>query len=321
MIKKALKKIKIILYIFLLRDTSRLNILVFGTGRSGTTWVQDLLNNDNSFRSIFEPFNRTMLYVLKKKNLEKFNFHYGRYLSPNEKDVTNIRFVEKLFSGELKDIIFDQKNYFRFQLRFTKGRIIKEITGSMYLGFIKNKYPETPLIYIFRSPYSIVLSRLIRGWGTFNWDAVIKQKSLVENHLHDKIDFIKNVDKSNSVVNDFLSIAIEYYVVLRELRDKPNTVFFCYEDIKLNPIGFLTFLNKSLEPQGLFNVSNVDYTKGGSGYMNKTSLSNMASFDKLKANVSQTHFNQLQEIFKEFNLDDLYDDQLTPKNILTQNLN
>ena len=318
--RKLLRNLKTRLYIFLLKDTSKLNILVFGTGRGGTTWVQDLLNNDYRFRHIFEPFNRTILFVLKKRNLERFNFHKGSYVSSDAKNVTNIGFVEELFSGKLKDIIFDQKNYLQFKTRFSKGRIIKEIIGSLYLGFLKEKYPETPVIYIFRSPYSIVLSRLLRGWGVFDFDELLKQEALVKNHLFDKLDIIEKVDKSNFVINNFLGVAIEYYVVLRELLNKPNNFLFCYETIKENPLPFLAYLNTNVNPKNLFNTLNVDFANGGSGFMNQKSLSNWDSYKALASKLEGEQFRQLDYIFNAFGLNRLYNEQLLPLNKITVEL-
>lgn len=311
----ALKKFKIKLFVFLLKDESKFNLLLFGVGRSGTTWVQDLINNDHKFRSIFEPFNRVFQFNLNKEQQSEFNFHsYGRYIAPNAVGVENTLFIEQLFSGKLKDIVFDQKSYFRFKTRFENGRLIKEITGSMFLGYLNQRYPKTPIIYLFRNPYAILLSRFKKGWSTWDFELVMGQKELIENHLDEKLDFIKKINHTDFYLNNFLSIATEYYVVLRELKNKPNVHFFYYEDIKERPAKFLDFLNEKIPPKKLINTKNVDYSKGGSGFFNGKPLNNSQAKNELRKLISKEKLLLFDAIMKAFELDEIYDVALNPTN-------
>ena len=55
------------------RDT----ILLAGSGRSGTTWVSDIMNYDNEYRYIFEPFHPRKVDFSKE-------FGHRKYMHPEK---------------------------------------------------------------------------------------------------------------------------------------------------------------------------------------------------------------------------------------------
>ena len=62
-------------------DTGNIKNTIFiaGSGRSGTTWLMEMINYKNQFRPIFEPFHNKYNSLLK-------NWKYRQYLSENNVD-------------------------------------------------------------------------------------------------------------------------------------------------------------------------------------------------------------------------------------------
>ena len=62
-------------------DNKNINnsVVLIGTGRSGTTWVEDIINCNNDFRIMFEPFNTHYVPLLK-------NWKHRQYISSKSKN-------------------------------------------------------------------------------------------------------------------------------------------------------------------------------------------------------------------------------------------
>lgn len=131
-------------------------VLVLGAGRSGTTWLADLIAQTLAFRLIFEPF---WHLHLKVDGVEDF-FHH-RYVQPEEtKHDDAIRFV---LSGEYR------KSRIIYNSRFGPyhGRVIKDICSSLMVEKIAQMLPEIPIFFVVRHPCAVVLSRLEKkDWHT-----------------------------------------------------------------------------------------------------------------------------------------------------------
>ena len=78
-------------------------IFLAGTGRAGTTWLSDLLNFDNSYRYMFEPFFPTYVNLVKK-------YRVRQYLRPDNNDEYYFNIAKKVLSGDIRNIWVDRFN-------------------------------------------------------------------------------------------------------------------------------------------------------------------------------------------------------------------
>lgn len=70
-------------------------------------------------------------------------------------------------------------------------RLIKEIRANLFLKWMQQQFPQTPLLFILRHPCAVVLSRLQLRWATdSDIDSFLRQPQLMEDFLSDKIDII-----------------------------------------------------------------------------------------------------------------------------------
>lgn len=130
-------------------------MLVLGSGRSGTTWIAEVLARLNGYRLIFEPFHP---FQVNKEG-------YARLcLSAEERGhAAHIRMVREVLSGGVRGAWVDQLP----TAQCAAGRVIKDIHTTNLAPWLRAHYPQTPLVYVLRHPVATSVSRLRAGahWG------------------------------------------------------------------------------------------------------------------------------------------------------------
>jgi len=135
---------------------TRNTVLVAGEGRSGTTWLADLINFDQRYRDLFEPFHAWMV-----RDAEVLKGHW--YQRPG--DTPSPRFVEyvnRVLHGRIRHPWID-----RFNRRpVSRRRIVKAIRANLFLGWLAERYSEVKILILLRHPAEVAKSRmrLHEGW-------------------------------------------------------------------------------------------------------------------------------------------------------------
>ena len=163
-------------------DTKQIynTIIIAGVGRSGTTLLAELINYDNSYRFMFEPFHSVKVNEIK-------NFNCRLYISPSYNNKSLQKKYYKILSGDLRNSWVDQYN----KKLFCNKRIIKEIRINQSLKWVKLNFPEIPIIYIVRHPCAVTLSKLRLNWNDHLFE-YISQVELVNDHLKPYIHIINS---------------------------------------------------------------------------------------------------------------------------------
>ena len=136
-LKHKINKVKWDIYLrtFVERELNYKNsILLAGSGRSGTTWISDLINYQNEYRYLFEPFNP----VRSDWCRGKLTPH--KYIRPKNQDKNLLEIAEAILSGKLRGIAIDFYN----RKLFYKKRLIKAICANLYLKWLKVNFPSMP---------------------------------------------------------------------------------------------------------------------------------------------------------------------------------
>jgi hypothetical protein len=128
--------------------------LVVGSGRSGSTWLAELLNHRNDRRLVFEPFRADRVRKARR-------FRWGQYLDPAEQDHPLGPLIDELLAGRVRSWWTDRQN----SCRLAAGRIVKEIRITNALPWIRTRHPAMPVAYIVRDPAAVARSWLELGWG------------------------------------------------------------------------------------------------------------------------------------------------------------
>ena len=149
----------------------RSSVFLAGGGRSGTTWIAQILNFDNSYRMMFEPFYPQEVPLCR-------TFGSALYLRPNDLDPNRREIAGRVLDGRLKNGWVDQYNHRWHATR----RLIKDIRTNLFLRWINVHFPGMPIILLWRHPLATVASRMSLDWKT-QANSYLSQPALVEDHL------------------------------------------------------------------------------------------------------------------------------------------
>lgn len=164
--------------------------VIAGFGRSGTTWVQDVLATANSLRAVFEPLHPLWIRGAKA--------YAHRYLSASDDDQVFYRFLHRYFFDDFHSLWADYRviwprlyphavdliswqrikrvlrygvhardNILRFRSqRRHSQRIVKTVRANMLLAWIKANF-NARIVFIIRHPVAVIVSQMRspRAWN------------------------------------------------------------------------------------------------------------------------------------------------------------
>jgi len=212
------------------RPQPETSILLAGSGRSGTTWLSNLLAAMPSTQLIFEPLWPTNNPAIRK--LTGWNDGEprvrGYYLTPDKEHPEWDPLLQAVFSGRCR-------NYWTDKYRFTltpKRFLIKEIRANMMMGYIYRKL-RPRIVYLVRHPCSVIVSRLTMPvpWAASVQD-LLRQEELVEDHLR---PWLKEIEREKSLVGAHaVWWAVENRIAQGQLAAVPHIRVF-FEELAASP--------------------------------------------------------------------------------------
>ena len=218
------------------------NIIILGSGRSGTTWLHDVSSSHANIRRIFEP-----LHPLQVKSAAKFaglhlkatsrNKDLYKYLNEVFYDRTHDAWLRWLHLGITKDTNPSRKAWqFGYNLPrykfWAKNRSVKFIQANLMTKWLANSFPH-PIIFMIRNPYNVIRSQLNMGWphNTINYT---RQESIRE-YLEEK-NILEFVLSSTSLVEKLtIRWCIENVLAIEEgALNHENIIAIKYETLTEN---------------------------------------------------------------------------------------
>jgi hypothetical protein len=131
----------------------RKSIFVSSGARTGSTWVSQLINYNNAYRYMYEPFISMPLgYPEIFEALPDNRILYLRPDDPNAKYVAQAQYI---ISGRFKHPRTDQYNT-RF---IVDKRLVKEVQSNLWLKWLKTHFPQLPVVLLLRHPIPTIRSR------------------------------------------------------------------------------------------------------------------------------------------------------------------
>lgn len=275
------------------------SILLAGSGRSGSTWLADVIGRLTQKRVVFEP----LLPNMFDKPAFAFRYHktdhpdnegadkeFRLFVPANMKQEDFYHSLQKVFSGNIP------RNRWRDRRLNTikfKGRVIKDIRTNLYLPYISNNFPKVPLLCIMRHPCAVISSQYFLGWQD-GLDEILKQEDLVSKLPEKVLPILREADSLIEKLS--LRWCIENYIPLTEVNAR-KCCYLSYEhlamkeeeewEVLLQAIGFG---NKAVDKQKLRNIKGMtkkkkvelnDHKKLLFGWKNKLSNSNQKTIMKM----------------------------------------
>jgi hypothetical protein len=203
------------------RDIRRSMILA-GVGRSGTTWLSEIISSQVLCRVMTEPFNPYRVAAFSR-------FPDFQYKRTDDSDLDLYAYARRVLQGDIRDRWIDR----RANRIFSEYRLVKEIRANLFLKWLHGLFPDVPLLFVIRHPCAVVLSRMEAGWGAdADLDAFLSQPMLISDFLADKMDIIKSAWTEEG--KHAILWCIQHIVLSKQFQPGELPVVF-YERLCLQP--------------------------------------------------------------------------------------
>lgn len=123
-------------------------IWLVSDGRSGSTWLSDLINSDRAYRELFEPFHP---HIVNKAR----HFALFQYLRPEDTNSPAGEFLRLVFSGKFKHLRSDVSK----PRLFYKGLLVKDIFAHLLMPWVNQNISHVKKILLIRNPFAVALSK------------------------------------------------------------------------------------------------------------------------------------------------------------------
>ena len=203
-------------------------IVLAGSGRSGTTWLGNIISANFNISLIFEPFHYP--YAPQAAVLP-----FRAYARPRENYPQWQPFVEQALCGQV------QNNWILRQSRqghrwWAYKRLVKTIRANLMLAWIDRIF-HPRIVFITRHPCAVILSRIKLGWKA-HLDVFLKQPQLMADYLDPFVELIE--EAKSDVQKHAVMWCIENLIPLRQSQDDSlpfgsNWLFCTYEQLYCHP--------------------------------------------------------------------------------------
>jgi len=280
-------------------DIDRATLLA-GTGRSGTTWLADLIASPGRCRVLFEPFHSEKVPAFRR-------FAYFQYMRPHEANAELEAVCNSILAGRIRHPFVDRA----VTVLRPQCRVIKEIRANLFLRWMRVHFPSLPILFIIRHPCAVVASRMELGWATDSDLApMLMQEKLVEDFLYDKMDIIAGAKTPAS--KHALIWCISNLVPLRQFPPGELNVVF-YENLCADPHRevprILSALGRDMSHSALAQTAKPSATS----LFSSAVTTGANKLDRWRSCLTSEQVSEIRKIVEAFELDHLYKDALTPQ--------
>jgi hypothetical protein len=205
------------------------NILLAGSGRSGTTWLAKILSTVPGTQGIFEPLRPRSreMRELTGWDYDQVSWVRLRYLRLGEPHPQWDALLARVLAGKVRASWTD---YGRRSSYMPQRYLIKSIRVNLMLGYICDSFSPR-IVYLVRHPCAVVHSRLRQGWQADLAD-ILSQEELVEDYLQPWVGILEREKDSLGVHAAWW--AVENAVALQQLEHRPH-YRETYEALLLEP--------------------------------------------------------------------------------------
>ena len=201
-------------------------IWLIGDGRSGTTWISDLLNHDRTYREMFEPFH--------PQHVDEMSFLAPhQYIRPDEPHDQLESIAADIFSGTFTHPVVDSANHSHLY----SGLLIKDIFANLFARWAARRFPNLKIILLIRNPFSVALSKSKKKDWYWLTDPMLllAQEHLYEDYLHPFEDLIRKTSENDDyILRQLLIWSIINYIPLKQFSPGEIHITF-YEEVYADP--------------------------------------------------------------------------------------
>ncbi len=268
-------------------------IFVAGAGRSGTTWLADIIASQIPSRLLFEPFHNRYVPAYA-------SFNYYAYRRPDCDDPALHDFCQTLFSKPIQNDWIDKE----IAHLFPKQRLIKAIRANLMLGWLNKNFPKIPILFILRHPAAVVASRLQLNWATDSDIApFLTQPELIDDYLSEHLDHIRKV--TSAAEKHAIIWCISNLIPLRQLHNSSAKIIF-YENFLQRPEEEISRVFSAIERPFTDSIYKRLQMPSHASTQNSPVLTGKDPLTAWKHNLSTAQIDQIFATVSAFKLDYLY---------------
>jgi hypothetical protein len=275
-------------------------IWLLSDGRSGSTWVSSMLNNNGKALEVFEPFHPE----INGHCDELVPYAYNQSLCESSKI---IELYSKVFSGKL---LHRRANFDNRRVKYS-GMVVKDVFACLSSYAIHQHFKEVKVVILLRNPFDVVRSKertAQRGW-TWPTDLSVytDNSSLLEKLTPRQISLIREIAKrDNFVEKQMVYWALCYFVMLNSFESNDYYLLF-YEKMKALPNDELNKIKAFLGKDFSFNLNECTadrVEKSSRTLVTSPQDSNWES--EIKLAFQKSELDTMRELIECFSLTGLY---------------
>ena len=287
-------------------------VWIIGDGRSGTTWLSDIINWEKNFREMFEPFHPNKLELAKPYALHQ-------YMRVNDdSDHYFAQLMNDIFTGRLKDERVDKVN----KNIFYNGLLIKDIFGHLIASWVQKRHPNLKIVLLMRNPFEVALSKE----NTKDWmwmedpKLFLEQKELYEDFLQPFEKTIRNVS-DDYIERQIMIWAIIHYVLFQQIK-KDNLHIVFYENLVDSPKKEITNLMRYIHNQDNIVIPSklLSIAVKPSRVASKNRINGKATTNDWKGKLTSAQLDNGLKILSVFKLDKIYGEDFSPSKQAVENI-
>ena len=216
-------------------------VWLIGEGRSGTTWVANLINVDGRSRELFEP-------VHPRYNPAFAHLPYHAYRAPDANDPELEAKLRQVMTGRMTHWWIDKTN----RRLIYRGLIVKDIYASLLAAWAVARLPWVRPIVLIRHPFAVAHSkRATMERQRFRWPDNIAVLTGQADLMHDHLAPFQTVLEEAQARDDFIICQIAlwaaiHHVLFRQFSPDAVRVVF-YEDVLTAPAAAMAPLAAFLD--------------------------------------------------------------------------
>ncbi|MGI9202192.1 MAG: sulfotransferase, partial [Woeseiaceae bacterium] len=219
--------------VFIDRSGPAQTTVLYSSGRSGSTWLSEILGSVPRTRLIFEPFH-------PRRGLKELAEYRYQYVDPELPMPVLGDAYDAVLNGKRTTPWTEQLN--RPATMVYKRRLVKLVRANLLFPWLASRYPDQKHVLLLRHPAAVILSQLRNGWELSSariWEqAELRQSSS-----------IRALGSLDWPASGFLSNLVFWAAENRIAIDhalQSNTMVVFYEHVCLSPAEVLDDLSRFL---------------------------------------------------------------------------
>jgi hypothetical protein len=274
-------------------------IMIAGTPRSGTTWLAQILAKLLHYRLIFEPW-------YPERVPEYSSFSLRQYVRPEDDAPAFRSFSERVLTGHISNAWTDLWN----RSLLARGRIVKEVRANLFLKWIRNNFPQVPILYIIRHPCAVAHSWTKMGWGKMDVECMLSQELFVRDYLERYMGIFEKA-KTGTAKCAFLW-CIDQIVALSTMK-YDDWLVTAYENLWRDPSNEVKRIMNYVHAR--YDESQIDdlvRTPAPTVRAGSAIITNRDPLESWRTELTEQQVGDILDIVGAFSLDGIYDRALLP---------